>query len=310
MEFGQTFADFPLRHAPHFVYGDALETDWTSLIRPEDCDYVFGNPPFSGAKTQTPAQRAQVRALANLGGSGGTLDYVTAWFLKAGDFVNRPGGKARIGFVATNSITQGEQVAQLWPLLFDRYGLEIAFAHRTFAWTSAARGIAHVHVVVIGLDRAERVPATRRLFTYPTLLGDPVESLHLALSPYLIDAGRMPDPHVVVVETSRPINAAPVIASGSQPIDGKNYIFRTHADLEAFLVQEPHAEPYVRPYVGTKDLVNSRTRWILALQNATPEVLRNLPLVLAKMKAVREYRQTSDRKGTLGIADYPTRYNI
>ena len=40
-------------------------------------------------------------------------------------------GRAKTAFVSTNSITQGEQVAQLWPLLFDRCKLEIAFAHRT-----------------------------------------------------------------------------------------------------------------------------------------------------------------------------------
>ena len=68
----------------------------------------------------------------------GSLDYVTAWFFKAGAYVRN--SKARIAFVSTNSITQGEQVAQLWPILFERYGLEIAFAHRTFEWLSDARG--------------------------------------------------------------------------------------------------------------------------------------------------------------------------
>ena len=110
---------------------------------------VFGNPPFGGSKHQSEFQRAQVRRIADLGGTGGTLDYVTAWFMKAGEYAS-PG--TRIGFVATNTITQGEQVAQLWPILFKRCGLEIAFAHRTFAWGSNARGKAHVHVVIIGLD--------------------------------------------------------------------------------------------------------------------------------------------------------------
>ena len=95
-----------------------------------------------------------MRRIAALGKTGGTLDYVTAWFIEAGKYVQK--GPARIGFVATNSITQGEQVAQLWPVLFERCGLEIAFAHRTFAWGSDARGKAHVHVVIIGLDVRDR----------------------------------------------------------------------------------------------------------------------------------------------------------
>ncbi len=150
LEFGQRYVRIPLTSSPHIVHGDALEIDWSQLLRPENCDFVFGNPPFGGAKFQSKTQRAQVRRIADLGGSGGTLDYVTAWFIKAGEYAY--GTEVRIGFVATNSITQGEQVAQLWPILFNRCGLEISFAHRTFAWGSDARGKAHVHVVIIGLD--------------------------------------------------------------------------------------------------------------------------------------------------------------
>ena len=151
LEFGQSYARIPLATSPHIEHGDALETDWSELLPPRDCSFVLGNPPFVGSKYQTAGQRAQVRAIAALGKSGGTLDYVAAWFIKGGEYLK--GSTARIGFVATNSITQGEQVAQLWPVLFERCKLEIAFAHRTFAWGSDARGKAHVHVVILGLDK-------------------------------------------------------------------------------------------------------------------------------------------------------------
>ena len=102
---------------------------------------------------------------------------------------------ARIGFVATNSITQGEQVAQLWPILFERHKLEISFAHRTFAWGSDARGKAHVHVVIIGLAKWDDAPRQRRLFSYESVNGDPQQSQHTAsLSPYLFDASGLTDP--------------------------------------------------------------------------------------------------------------------
>ena len=158
-----------------------------------------------------------MRRIAALGKTGGTLDYVTAWFIKAGRYVQR--GPARIGFVATNSITQGEQVAQLWPTLFDRARLEVAFAHRTFAWGSDARGKAHVHVVIIGLDVRERGRADKRLFSYPDVNGEPEETLHAALSPYLFDAGGLADPHLTVREESRPINGLPQLKTGVQMID-------------------------------------------------------------------------------------------
>ena len=130
LEFGQSYARIPLKQSPHIRCADALEMDWEDLLPAEDCSFVFGNPPFGGAKFQSPEQRAQVRRIAALGGSGGTLDYVTAWFITAGEYIRGsgpPGERARIGFVATNSITQGEQVAQLWPILFGRCGLEIAY---------------------------------------------------------------------------------------------------------------------------------------------------------------------------------------
>ena len=207
LEFGQTYARIPLETSPHIVHGDALEMDWADFLPPEECAFVFGNPPFGGAKFQSVSQRAQVRRIADLGGSGGTLDYVTSWFIKAGGYAYGTG--VRIGFVATNSITQGEQVAQLWPILFNRCGLEIAFAHRTFAWGSDARGKAHVHVVILGLDLLEAARPEKRLFSYPDIKGEPEESRHAALSPYLIDAGGLADPHLTVREESAPVNGLP-----------------------------------------------------------------------------------------------------
>jgi len=237
LEFGQTYTRIPLETSPHIAHGDALEMDWAEVLPPESCSFVFGNPPFGGSKFQSKAQRAQVRRIAHLGGAGGTLDYVTAWFIKAGEYAR--GTRIRIGFVATNSITQGEQVAQLWPVLFDRCELEIAFAHRTFAWGSDARGKAHVHVVIIGLDGRESVPARKRLFSYPDINGDPEETRHAVLSPYLFDAGGLADPHLTVREESAPVNGLPRLISGSQPIDNGQYIFSSEEARDEFLSAEP-----------------------------------------------------------------------
>ena len=186
MEFGQTYTRIPLEKSPTIVHGDSLETDWAKLLPPEDCSFVLGNPPFVGAKKQCARQRGQVHRIAALGKSGGTLDYVTAWFIKAGEYVQS--SNCRIGFVSTNSITQGEQVAQLWPILFNRFNLEIAFAHRTFVWGSDARGKAHVHVVILGLDCRKNSRSEKRLYSYPDINGVPEESRHAGLSPYLIDS--------------------------------------------------------------------------------------------------------------------------
>ena len=307
LEFGQTYARIPLEKSPHIRHGDALEFDWAELLPPGECSYVLGNPPFVGAKLQTEHQREQVRNIAALGRSGGTLDYVSAWFIKAGEYIQQ--SEVQIGFVATNSITQGEQVAQLWPILFDRCKLDLAFAHRTFAWGSDARGMAHVHVVIIGLAKQDTAPREKRLFSYETLNSEPHESRHIALSPYLFDASGLTDPRIVVEESAQPLNGLPPLLSGSQPIDDGNYIFNAD-ERTAFLQQEPDAEQYLRPYVGSREFLQGGERWILALQDANPADLRTMPRVVERMQAVRAFRARSRRQSTLAIADYPRQYNV
>ena len=283
-DFGQAYARIPLVTAPGIHHGDALELAWERVLAPEQCSFVLGNPPFVGAKLQSETQRAQVRRLARLPGSGGTLDYVAAWFIKAATYVGT--GEGRIGFVATNSITQGEQVAQLWPLLF-RAGLEIAFAHRTFVWP----GRAAVHCVIVGLAQRGDEPAEKRLFSYADPKGDPAETRHPALTAYLFAPGGA-DRHLVVQEESRPIDGAPRIVSGSQPIDGGFYIFNA-AERAEFLTREPGAKKFLRPYVGSEEYINGGNRWILALQSAAPADLRALPEVRSRMRQVRDFRRSS-----------------
>ena len=307
LEFGQIYTRIPLEKSPHIVHGDALETDWSELLPSGDCAFVFGNPPFRGAKFQSSDQRAQVRRIAALGKSGGTLDYVAAWFIKAGEYVS--GSHARIGFVATNSITQGEQVAQLWPVLFQRCKLEIAFAHRTFAWGSDARGKAHVHVVILGLERREAVRAEKRLFSYTDINGEPEESRHTVLSSYLFDADELLDPHLVVREESAPINGMLQLLSGSQPIDGGNCIFGAE-ERAAFLKTEPGAGPWLRQFIGAREYLHGGERWILVLHDAPPEVLSTLPRVRDRIAAVRTFRQRSKRKSTLKLAETPTLWQV
>ena len=307
LEFGQTYTRIPIEQSPHIRNADALTMDWAELLPPVECSYVFGNPPFVGAKFQSPEQRQRVRQVAALGGSGGTLDYVAAWFIRAGEYAQQ--GNPRIGFVATNSITQGEQVAQLWPVLFNRCRLDIAFAHRTFAWGSDARGKAHVHVVIIGLDKREATPREKRLFAYPDIHGEPEETNLAAITPYLFDGGGLANPHLVVGTASQPINGLAKLVTGSQPIDGGLYIL--NEDQRAKLLEEcPEAEPYIRPFVGSQEYLNGKKRWILWLGEAPPNLLRQAPALRERVAAVRALRKKSNRASTQALADTPTLFQI
>jgi hypothetical protein len=306
--FGEAYARIPLVKSPSIVHADALETNWAKVLAPEDCSYIFGNPPFGGQSFQSPSQRAQMaKVIDAANGRAGSLDYVTAWFIKAGDYVRS--SKARIAFVATNSITQGEQVAQLWPLLFERYGLEIAFAHRTFEWLSDARGAAHVHCVILGLTRRDDEPKEKRLFSYAEIDGDPVESRHAALSPYLFDAGGLSTRYLVVRESRASLSMAKAMRMGSKIVDDGHYIFDDDQKSE-FLSKEPQAKPLFRPLVGSVEFINGLSRWILRLDDVPPSVLRTMPFVMERIARVRNYRKTSRKAKTRELADSPTTFEV
>ena len=307
LEFGQNYARIPLKTSPNIVLGDALEIDWTDVLPPERCTYIFGNPPFVGAKFQTAYQRTQVHRVAALSKTDGTLDYVAAWFIKAGEYVRS--GNARIGFVATNSITQGEQIAQLWPVLFERCNLEIAFAHRTFAWGSDARGKAHVHVVILGLDQQKNIRTEKRLFGYPDVNGEPEESRHAVLSPYLFDASGLSDPHLTVSEESSPINGMGKMITGTQPLEDGNLTFSALSKA-AFVRKEPGAEPYFRPFPGSREFIRQKKRWLLHTADIPPQELRKLPLVRERLRAVRLFRSKRKRQETKRLAEFPSAYGV
>ncbi len=305
-EIGQAFSRFPLEKSPTIIQADALEMDWADLLPAEQCSFVFGNPPFGGAKTQSKLQREQVRKIANLGGSGGTLDYVCAWYIKAGHYIQ---GKTGIGFVATNSITQGEQAAQLWPILFKQCNLEISFAHQTFAWESEASGKAHVHVVILGLEKQAHGRDNKTLFSYEDIKGAPIKKSALAISPYLFDTGKKGNPHTVIKETSTPLNGLSKMMIGTQPIDDGQLIFNAK-ERDIFISYEPKAADFMKPFIGSHEFLNSKERYILDLTKASPSVLRKMPTVMKRLQEVKKFREKSKRKSTLAIANQPTQFNI
>ena len=152
LEFGRTYARIPLKASPHIVVGNALDMDWRELLPPGECSYILGNPPFVGHQWRTKPQQDDMARIWGTKGQVNRLDYVTCWFNKAARYASE-NPSIEIAFVSTNSITQGEQCGILWPVVFS-HNLSIRFAHRTFQWSSEARGKAAVHCVIVGLTFA------------------------------------------------------------------------------------------------------------------------------------------------------------
>ena len=307
LAFGQNFARIPLEAAPHIHCGDALELDWTEVLAPKDCSYILGNPPFIGQSYQSKFQRTQMARIIDAKSKrAGSLDYVTAWFLKAGAYMNLAGtNPPHIGFVSTNSITQGEQVAQLWPLLFERYKLEISFAHRTFEWGSDARGKAHVHCVIIGLSHRVNAPEWKHLFSYENIKGEPNETQHKWLSPYLFDASGMKNRHITVKKFNKPVTPRDRLIRGVQPTDGGNYLF-DEKEKDKFILAEPNSMVLFKPFIGAREYLQGKKRWILDLRSISPAQLKNLPKVMERIQLVRQHRLESKKEATRKFSNFPT----
>jgi hypothetical protein len=299
-EFGRYFIRLPLRKSPTIVHGNALRTDWRQIVKPEALSYILGNPPFGGAKYINEAQRADMTATFADVPSAGLLDFVSAWYRKAADYMaDNP--KIKSAFVSTNSITQGEQVGVLWPDLFKR-GVKIHFAHRTFQWSSEARGKAAVHCVIIGF--ALHDTEDKRIFDYETPQAEPHEVKARHINHYLVDAADF-----VIANRGKPICQVPEIGIGNKPIDGGHYLF-TPEQRDEFLKREPTAAPYFRRWLGADEFLNGYHRWFLWLGDCPPEALKRMPEAMKRVEAVRKYRMDSKSAPTRKIAPTPTRFHV
>ncbi|MFN8560029.1 MAG: DNA methyltransferase [Dehalococcoidia bacterium] len=293
---GQSFRRLPLKASPTLQVANALRTDWHGFLTPGDDVFILGNPPFVGHHYQDAEQKAdQQLVLADIPARG-VLDYVANWYVKAADYVE--GTSARCALVSTNSITQGEQAGILWNYLFQRYGLKIQFAHRTFNWVSEARGKAHVHVVIVGFGCTDR--ADKRIFDYDTAGATvSVTSAH-NISPYLMEG---PDRAIEVRST--PLGDVPKMMWGNKPTDGGHLILSPAERLE-LLESSPESASLVRRYMGGGDLLNGRERYCLWLVGADPAQLRRHREVMRRVDAVRAFRLRSDAATTRAYAEQPT----
>lgn len=296
--FGQAVVRIPLVKSANIVHENALTLDWSSVLPGAACNYLYGNPPFVGAKYMDAQQRSDVAAVFAGIPNGGLLDFVAAWYVKAAKFAS---AGTRCAFVSTNSICQGEQVSALWGWMLSK-GISIDFAHRTFRWSNEAKGVAAVHCVIIGFSRGEM--ANKRLFEYTDAIGEPVEIKAQHINPYLVDAV-----DVLLSNRSMPLCDVPQIGIGNKPIDGGNYLF-TAEEKAGFIAKEPQAEKWFRRWLGSREFINDTERWCLWLGDCPPEELRKMPECLKRVEAVRKFRLDSKSAPTRKIADTPTRFHV
>jgi hypothetical protein len=294
-EFGQYFIRLPLKKSAKIVNANALRIDWADVIKPEDCSYILGNPPFVGAMMMGESQREDMaNVFRDLKGYG-VLDYVACWYWIAANFIRST--KIEVGFVSTNSISQGEQVALLWQPLIQRHGIKINFAHQTFQWQSEARGKAAVHCVIIGFSRTDR--KTKYLFEYADIRGEPHQLPASQINAYLLNGNS-----IFINNRSTPISLVPEMRFGSMPRDGGHLIL-TAEEREIALRNSPEIAPFVFPYTGAQEFLNGKLRYCLWLVGAPPSILASSDFIRDRLQRVAEFRKSSKASSTQKFAKTP-----
>ena len=284
----------PLKTNANIVEGNALRIDWESVVAKTKLNYIMGNPPFVGARLMSAEQKADVNQIFAGWKNVGNLDYVCCWYKKAADMMKE--AAIRTALVSTNSVTQGETVANLWKPLFED-GVHIDFAHRTFRWDSEASIKAHVHCVIVGFSIA---PYTKEKIIYTA--GRP--QIVSNINGYLIDAD-----NIFVESRNKPLCTVPEIGIGNKPIDGGFYLFEKE-EMHTFLSKEPAAAPYFHPWYGSREFINQSPRYCLWLGDCPPMEIKKMPECLKRVQAVRQYRLESPSAGTVKLADKPTRFHV
>ena len=286
----------PLRNYANIHEANALRIDWNDVVPKEKLDYIMGNPPFVGARLMDVQQKQDVlHIFGEKYKNVGNMDYVCCWYKKAWGMMK--GTHIRAALVSTNSISQGEQVANLWhPLMED--GLRIDFAHRTFRWDSEASLKAHVHCIIVGFSEDDFKEHECLLFD-----NDKVSKVN-HINAYLMDA-----PDVFIGSRQHPLSDVPEIGIGNKPIDGGNYLF-TKEEMEEFIKLEPKSAQYFHPYYGADEFINQKPRYCLWLGYCSPAELRSMPYCMKRVEAVRDLRLASKSAGTRKLGYTPTHFHI
>ena len=270
----------PLKKDPRIICGNSLEIDWKNFA--PDADFIIGNPPYIGYSNQSANQKLEMRKIFEGHKAAGKMDYVCAWFKKAAEYIRN--SRVEVGFVATNSICQGEHVGFLWQNLFDD-GIKINFGWSSFRWENEnadLKHMAHVHCVIIGFARFDR---SKKFI-------DGVEVSRI--NGYLQDAS-----NVCIESRKDAIDDRPKMTLGSMPVDGGNLIIEAE-DLDSF----PNKK-FIRRLIGADEFINNLPRYCLWLKDADPHEIKSDQKIYERVEACKKSRLSSKKKMTREHAKTP-----
>ena len=282
-EFGRTNPTLPLQEAGQIVCGNACRLDWEKVCPKNEGDeiYIMGNPPYLGSRNQDREQKIDMELTFKNVGDYKKLDYISCWFYKASEYIIN--SVFKYAFVTTNSITQGEQVPLLWPLIFN-FNQEIEFAHQSFKWTNNAKENAGVAVVIIGI----RSINSKDKSLYNQNLKLNVKNI----SPYLANS-----PNIFVFPRSKSISNFPEMITGSSPCDDGNLII-DHIEKEKILNEDLRIELFLKKYVGAQELINNTFRYCIYVSEDLKEQAFKINSLNQRFDKVKKFRSNSKKEAT------------
>lgn len=278
----------PLKTNASIIEGNALRIDWNKIIHKDELSYIMGNPPFVGYSLQNKEQKEDIKFVAPY--MSMNVDYVAMWYIKASEMMKDTSIKT--AFVSTNSICQGEQVPAVWKILFEKYGIHIDFAYKTFQWDSEANIKAHVHCVIVGFSTFD---GNDKKILYD---GD-TKTVCDCISPYLIKGT------VIFIEKfKKAISGTPAMLKGSSPVDGGYFFVSDEEKNNADSI----TAKYIHRFYGAKEYLHNKDRWVLWLEGILPSEINKSPFIKERIEKVRKFRLASTKAATRKYADYPTRF--
>ncbi len=289
-DYGKSKPILPLKQAGQITQGNATRVDWKTVcpISKTDEVYIIGNPPYLGSRNQNKDQKDDMKIVFSRVKNYKKLDYISCWFYKATNYIQE--NKGKYAFVTTNSITQGEQVALLWPLIINKKQ-EIEFAHQSFKWTNNAKGNAGVAVVIIGIRNIENTEK----FLYHNNLKKVVKNI----SPYLTNTS-----NIFISPISKSLSNFPLIITGSGPTDNGNLLL-DEEEKEKLISQNQNIQKFIKKYIGAQEFVRGKYRFCIHITEDTVKEAYQIPELVKRFDKVEIFRLNSKKKATQKKATTP-----
>ncbi|MDD2790351.1 MAG: N-6 DNA methylase [Sulfurimonas sp.] len=293
MQFSVSTPSLPLHNGGNIVHGNATRLNWEEVCPKNEGDeiYVLGNPPYLGARLQSKDQKEDMTSVFKGVKNFNNLDYIACWFYKGANYIKNV--DAKVAFVSTNSISQGEQVGILWTHILDK-NIEIDFAYKSFKWQNNAKSNAAVIVVVIGLRNISNKPK----YLYMSNIKHEVKNINA----YLVNAD-----NIIVHKRSKPLSKLKPMSFGSMPNDGGSLLL-TLEEKNLLLENYPEVKCLIKKFSGSQEFINGQSKYCLWITDDMKNMAFDNPIIKEKIEKCKIHRENSDREATNKLVSIPYKF--